>query len=289
MRTRINRIALSLTLIAATTLTATSCLPDSTAPLADGSTAANPGKVTPPFAAKYAWMGEYHNNALTYAFARINRSKAATRFEKCVVGLAALQEFQRAFRKSGGSAVFDDLSITDGMCEAAERRGPAISNSFSVSSDGDVISAAASGYMDKISAAVDAMTSVSGLNYTVNKITSSAASTLVALEAGAVAGSGSIAVSSADYWTTSEGTSGDGGPQLAYSLNAPRTPTTDLGITPPSEPRYAIGARTKRIIKADVSAAIGVLVYEWWTGEVAVAKAAIKAAAASLIAGIYTY
>jgi hypothetical protein len=35
-------------------------------------------------------------------------------------------------------------------------------------------------------------------------------------------------------------------------------------------------------------AAIGVLVVDWWMGEAAIGKAAIKAAAASLIAGIFT-
>jgi hypothetical protein len=50
---------------------------------------------------------------------------------------------------------------------------------------------------------------------------------------------------------------------------------------------YNISATTKRIIRADAMAALGVLVYDWWMGEAALGKAAVKAAAASLIAGLF--
>jgi hypothetical protein len=289
MRTRIKWLALTLAVIAGTTLTTVSCSSDSTAP-SDPSAGTSAARTeSPSLLEKLAWMGEYHNKALSYAFAAIKQSGSASTFGKCKAGLAALKEFQLAFRRSGGSAVFEDLTLTDGMCEAAEA-SQGISRSVDLSG-GDLrprndISESAVSYMDRITTAVDTMTSVPGLTTAVRKIANSAGTTLVALEADAVAGTGSIAVSSADYWTTTGATSTDGS-GAAYSVSLPRTLSGDLSIAPPSAPRYAVSPRARAIIKADISAAISVLLYDWWMGDVALGKAAIKAAAASMIAGLY--
>jgi hypothetical protein len=111
----------------------------------------------------------------------------------------------------------------------------------------------------------------------VAKITNQAAETVAPLEAGAVAGTGSIEVSSASYWEANE-SSWSSGTQIAYASGLEHLPVSPVNQS----------ARTRRIVRADVMAAIGVLVYDWWMGEAAIGKAAIKAAAASLIAGIFT-
>jgi hypothetical protein len=293
MRTRIRCAALSLAM-AATTLTVVSCKPDSTAPIDPPAVAGATilGKTSQSPAEQAAWIGKYHNDALAFALIRIKQSRSSSRFGRCKTGLAALKEFQKAFRKSGGSVTFDDLSLTDGMCEAAEAANGGVARNVAVAGSGLTprrdISAPAGGYMNQVESAVDAMTSVPGLTATVNSIDNSAAASLPGLEAAAVAGTGSIAVSSAEYWTTSGG-GWNGGTQLAYSKTSGSTGAAIVGAPPTGGPRYDISARTRRIIKADVSAFIGVMVYEWWTGEVGVAKACIKAAAASLIAGVYLY
>jgi hypothetical protein len=124
------------------------------------------------------------------------------------------------------------------------------------------------------------------LGFVVSKIVSQAGASVPPLEAAAVATTGSIAVNSAGYWTSTEGTATNNEPApYARSADAsvggmelgPVTPAFQVGISP----------RSKRIIKADIGAAIAVLLSKWWAGEAAVAEACIKAAAASLIAGIY--
>jgi len=292
MRTRIKWAALSLA-TAATTLSVISCKPESTAPISSPAvTSSTSTDKSQSLADQTAWMGKYHNDALAFALVKIKQSKSTSRLGRCKAGLAALKEFQKAFRKSGGSATFGDLSLTDGMCEEADTAARGLSMSVAPESKAlrlaNDISAPASDYMNQIGYAVDAMTSLQGLIATVNNIDSRVAWSLPALEATAVAGAGSIAVSSADYWTT-EGGGWTGGTDVAYSKANTPTVSAIVSAPPTGGPRYDISARTRRIIKADVSAFVGVMVYEWWTGEVGIAKACIKAAAASLIAGLYLY
>lgn len=293
MPTRIKLVALALAIFAGTTLTAVSCSSDSTAPNqpAVGESTSDPGNQSRSLLDEHSWMGKYHNDALAYAFARIGESKSVSKLAQCRVGLAALKEFQKAYRKSSGRPGFDDLTLIDGTCEtAAERAGHGIVPSFTLSTSDfrlmTDISATATKYMDQILYAVDNMSTVSGLQSTINKISYYANSTLPVLEAGAVAGTGSIAVSSADYWTAPENSVADG-PVTAYSFGVALAPAENIGITPPSGLTYSVGTRAKSIIRADIVAAIGVLAADWWLGEVGVAKAAIKAAAASLAAGIW--
>jgi len=237
---------------------------------------------------QYAWTGKYHNDALAYAAERIRQSKRISKYDKCKVGLAALKEFQKAFRKSGGNAVFDDLTITDGMCEAAG----SLSNRVVASKNLDPgsrasladMSALGNDYMNRILYQIDIAPSVEYLSSTVSKIVQQAGSSVDPLEAAAVATTGSVTVSSAAYWTSTEGTLTDNQP-APYARSADMSFETLGDLTP----RYAIGLspRSKKIIKADALAAVSVLLKEWFTGEAAIAKACITAAAASLIAGIF--
>lgn len=225
-------------------------------------------------------MGKYHNDALAFALTRIKASKKLAKYDRCKVGLAALLEFQKAYRKSGGTAIFDDVSITAGMCEAAASNGFAAARALSGTPEAaKMISRTAGNYMNQILNQVDAASSVAALAYAVDQIDNQALATVDRLEAAAVAGTGSIAVSSADYWATNSSSWTD--TQIAYARSGSGMsplPLTPVFITP----------TTKRIIKADVAAAISVLLYDWWMGEAAIGKAAIKAAAASLIAGLST-
>jgi hypothetical protein len=147
---------------------------------------------------RFAWTGKYHNDALTYAMARIKESKQTSTFGKCKVGLAALKEFQKAFRKSGGNAAFDDVTLTDGMCEAAGSLSQRVTASIGVDpntlSPNADISALSNSYMNQILYQVDFASSVSSLASAVAGIESQAGASVDGLEAGAVATTGSMAV-----------------------------------------------------------------------------------------------
>ena len=281
MRTRSRLALVTLSMIAGLSLTAVSCAPESTsAPTnVDLLTAARANASS--LREQYNWMGKYHNDGLAFALGRIKSSKRVAKLDRCRVGLAALKDFQKAFRKSGGgSAVFDDLTITDGMCEAAAF--PTVSQSTRLlAPDGVVrsnISFAANNYMNQIESQADIAPSVLSLSFAVAKIQNQAEANLGSLEASAVGGTGSIAVSSAEYWNANEGAWSDPS-QVPYARSAEFFPGPRVN---------QLSARGRRILRADIAAAIGVLVYDWWMGEAALGKAAIKAAAASLIAGIYT-
>jgi hypothetical protein len=264
-------------------VTAISCSPDSTAPIQSNRKATS--AVTEQARSlqdQYAWMGKYHNDALAFALTKIKASKRTSKSDRCAVGLAALKEFQKAYRKEGRSAIFDDLTLTDGMCEAALGGNLGVSASLATLdgiSPAHIISPTANDYMNQLLSQIDAAGTLPALSFAVARITNAAASTVAPLEAGAVAGTGSIEVSSASYWDANEG-SWSTGTQQAYSRAAS---LEHLPISPVN-----ISDRSRRIIRADVMAAIGVLLYDWWMGEAAVGKAAIKAAAASLIAGLTT-
>jgi hypothetical protein len=272
------------------TLTAVSCSPDSTSPISAVTRNESPtvGRNTKSLIDQYDWTGKYHNDALAYALVRIKKSKATSKHDKCKVGLAALKEFQKEFRKANKRAGFDNLNLTDGMCEAAEANGFRVSPSVNISTSelrpGFDMSPAGTNYMNQITNAVDAMTSVFGLTASINSIGSSASASVTGLEAAAIGSAGSIALSSANYWTANE-SAWSSGPQTAYSLSVGNT-ANNAGIAPPAAPRYQISGRSKAIIRADAVAAVGVLLSEWFLGEVAVGHACIRAAAASLMAGL---
>lgn len=290
MRTRSNPVALMIAMIVGLSVTAVSCSPESTSPLLTVKDV-GPGsaQTTPSLQEQYAWTGKYHNDALTYAMSKIKDSNKISKFEKCKVGLAALKDFQKAFRKAGGNAVFDDLTITDGMCEAAESVPNRVVASRGVAASGfrprADISPLSNDYLNQILYQVDIASSAPSLTYAVSGIVSQASYTVEPLEGAAVATSGSIAVNSADYWVAVEGTATDAGP-------APYVRTSNQAIGTGDDllsPKFIAGLspRAKYIIKADVAAAVGVLLREWFMGEAAVAKACIAAAAASLVAGVY--
>lgn len=278
MRKRIAPISLALTVMFS------ACAPDSVTPVRTEGNTDSPSfaREAPASADAYAWMGKYHNDGLAYALVKIKASKKVSKADRCAVGLAALKEFQKTFQKPGGrTPTFDDLTITDGMCNGIEQNLPGVAardGSVEALKSFNVISSTASDFMNQVSTAVDYTNSVPEYAFAVAKIENAASATLGAasLETGSVYGTGSIGVSSENYWTTNGG-SWSSDTQLQYLRGA---------VVPGLGHRYVIDARLRKIIRADIAAAIGALVYDWWMGEVAVEKAAIKAAAASMIAAI---
>ena len=242
-------------------------------------TSASPdvGKAAEGNSSKYDWVGKYHNDALDYAIVKIRASKKISKLDRCKVGFAALKDFEKQFRKADGSSLQVDPSIIDGMCEAGAASGFALSAAQSSLLDQPNISSSASGYMNGIVSAVDYSTSLPAFTSAVNRIEYSAEGALGAgsLETNAVFATGSLGISSETYWISNESSWSSG----------TAVPTIKLA-SPGTAPQYELSSRARAIIKADVMAAISVLLNDWWMGEVAIDKALFKGAAASLIAGL---
>jgi len=270
MRSRIAMIFLgSFVLLSA------ACSSDTTSAPQSANVAPDLGKSAGEVQNPYAWAGQYHNDALSFALVKMKASRNTSKFDRCKVGLAALKAFQKQFRKPNGSAISVNSDVIDGMCEAAT--GFALPASRETALPLQNISSTAADYMNQISTAVDYASSLPAYSFAVNQIENNASSTLGdgSLETGAVYGTGAIGVSSEAYWIANEGSWTSGMPQPTIRLAAPG-----------GGPQYVVGPRARRIIRADIAAAISTLVTDWWMGEVAVEKACVRAAAASLIAGL---
>ena len=283
MRTRSTCVALSLAAICSMSIMTAGCSPDSPSPVdVTAGSARAVGDAGSSLSEQTAWMGKYHNDALEFALKRIKASRKTSKFDRCQVGVAALKEFQKAYAKTARSAVFQDLSLSDGACEAAAGKSQfAPGKSLSI---GDAvplsdISLSATNYMNQIVTQVDYASSALSLSFAVNRIVNQASNSVDPLEAVAVAGAGSITTSSASYWEANESAWSQPN-QLQYSQ-------VTTGIEPlPAQP-VNISARTKTIIKADAAAGVATLLSQWFLGEAALATACIRAAAASLAAGIF--
>ena len=283
MRTRSTCVALSLAAICSLSLGTVGCSPDSSLPVDAASDAARVvGESQSALVQQTAWMGKYHNDALDFALKRIKANPRSSRFERCKVGVAALKDFQKAYAK-GRSPVFLDLTLSDGDCEkaAASQSGnaPAKSVNLDIAGPRADISLTATNYMNDIVAQVDYATSALALSFVVNRIVNQASSSVDPLEATAVAGAGSITTSSASYWEANEGSWREQN-QIRYDQVS--TGIEALPVAPAN-----MSGRTKAIIRADALAGVSTLLSQWFMGEAALAAACIRAAAASLAAGIF--
>ncbi|HEX6576404.1 MAG TPA: hypothetical protein VF042_15660 [Gemmatimonadaceae bacterium] len=280
MRTRFNCVALMLA-IGAVSVTAVGCSPDSTSPIS-ASSARAVGEPSSSAAEQTAWMGKYHNDALDFALKKIKASKRTAKLDRCRVGIAALKDFQKEYGKRTGSPFFSDLTLSDGACErAAAQISGSVSQSVMLNNPllRYDISYAAENYMNQIVSQVDYATSALTLSFAVNRIVRQASSTVDAVEATAVAGSGSITTSSASYWESNESSWAEPN-QVQYDRMSSGIERIDVA---PAN----LSGRTKAIIRADAVAGVSTLLSQWFMGEAALASAAIRAAAASLAAGIF--
>ncbi|HVF39377.1 MAG TPA: hypothetical protein VM939_05705 [Gemmatimonadaceae bacterium] len=243
---------------------------------------------------KYGWMGDYHTDALAFVNSRLQDPKARglSRMDKCRVASAALKEFHKSFRKGGRPLAFTDVSTIDGLCDDAARGESRIGAYIGVVPPPELradLSSQATGYMSQIERAFDADVSLGTLQATIYGVENAAASSLAADEAGAVTGLASIAISSSDYWTENlDGWGGtSGGPGTPYNRMASGGISATVVAIPGRPLSYSVGSRARAIMKADVMAALASLLADWWMGALSLEKAALKGAAASLVAGIF--
>ena len=284
MRTRSTCVALSLAAICTLSLAPVGCSADSSLPVDAASGTARAVDDSPsPLIEQTAWMGKYHNDALDFALKRIKANRKASRFDRCKVGVAALKEFQKEYAKTAHSPVFLDLTLSDGECEKAaaaqSANAPGKSVNIGIGAPRADISLTATSFMDQIVSQVDYTTSALALSFAVNKIVNLASNTVDPLEATAVAGAGSITTSSASYWEANEGAWLE---QDKIVYDRVSSGIEAIPVTPAN-----MSGRTKAIIRADALAGVSTLLSQWFMGEAALAAACIRAAAASLAAGIF--
>lgn len=285
-------------LVLALAATAVSCSDESTSP--SGLAASSDGRhiaqdKVQELQNSYGWMGRYHTEALAYIQTRLSQARPRTSIaEKCRIAARALKEFNKSFSKGDGSKGLADGFLSDDLCDGSVQ----ISASQQVQIDANpellkprsVISAQATSLLNQIQNVFNTDVSLPAAKSTIYAIESTAAAILSATEAGGVVGVGSIAISSADYWDANLGVwqSGSGTRPATYNRMSDEALSASVLAGPPAAPRYGLSPLGKRIMKADVSAAISSLLTGWWMGPADLEAAAIRATVASALAGLTT-
>jgi hypothetical protein len=232
--------------------------------------------------AKTSFMGKFHTDALTYIASQLEAAKqtAKTQADRCRVASKAFKDFTKSYRRDGAPltlpADFESGLGCDGGTPVGTHPNIQIESAGRLRPRSD-LSAEAQSYLSRIESAFDADVTLEQLVSNVNGIAAEAAGTLDYAPASVVFGTASIAVSSAQYWsTTSDSWGGEGDLPIAYSIL-----TQPLGLA--ADRLSPLG---RFIMKTDVSAAISSFIKDWWTGAASFEKAMIVGAAASAIAGI---
>ncbi|MEJ7760245.1 MAG: hypothetical protein WKF55_11730 [Gemmatimonadaceae bacterium] len=248
--------------------------------------------------AKYGWPGDYHTRALEYAFSQLMKQNARSLSPaaKCRLAEAALRDFNKAYRKDGQPMPFADVSFAGTACNRGAKQQIVEPSGVPGVLRKNEISADASALLAQVDAAVDNNESVEAIRSAIYSIQGTAAFNLQELEAGAVISAGEVAISSVDYWDANQdewqsgGIGGNNDGPIAYARNGyPTVPSKIVVGASGTEVRLGLTQREKRIIKADIGAFIGTIVYEWFLGPIGLSNAAGRAAAASIAAGILPY
>lgn len=241
---------------------------------------------------RYGWMGRYHTQALTYIYSKLSEGKLRlSKSDKCRIATNALKEFDRTFSKDAVSkGLRDDFLPADLCADAGQVSASMQSDAFPTGiSPRAAMSTLATSLLQQIENLFDTDASLSSIKSSIYSIESTAAAKLVASEAGAVVGAGSIAISSADYWNANLSLWQSSGITIPAQYNRLDTAPGIAAIVlaaPANAPRYGLSALGKRIMKADVYAAVGSLVTSWWMGALDVEVSAVRGAAASALAAI---
>jgi hypothetical protein len=148
------------------------------------------------------WVGKFHNEALAFVLAELQRTpkKGRDRRSVCETARRAYAEFHRSRRGTEVPASVD--ADFESFCAGNKGAANTRLSSIAVPSRPrtDEVSLAAQDYMDRVASAIDLSTSYDDLSGRVNSIEAEAASSLSYDEAGEVVTVGSVALSSADYW-----------------------------------------------------------------------------------------
>jgi hypothetical protein len=275
-------VALSLT------ATVVSCSKDSTAPQGQSASAQVKQQKNSDAQERHKAAGKYHTDGLTYVYSKLAQgNKRSTKGEKCRVAMAALKEFDKAYRKDAKSTAF----VSDNVCGAPGATGdlPQFGEESVSSFVGTGFSPAAAVMLDQIRNVTSSHTSSSGVVSTVTGVENSAAAKLNPAEAGAVTELGSVAISSAEYWeANTEKWRGlsltPGGIRNQISASATEG-IKSAGLF--ARPRASISSSCcGGIASADITAFASALIQGWLLGPFDLEQASYRATVASIIAAI---
>jgi hypothetical protein len=182
------------------------CTPDAPQPVAPG-VIDEPARIAADRRAddlrnQYDWLGKYHTDGLIFVYDRLAETKGRlkNRRDLCKAAAKAVKEFHRIARKSDVPLNLVDPSLALEVCAAEKAVSP---DGIAMSRDPGVranLSPAAVSHIDQVYTAINSATSRSALLNALRSIEYSAITSLPNLEAGAVVGVVSIAMSSVDYW-----------------------------------------------------------------------------------------
>ncbi len=283
-------------LVLAIAATAVSCSKDSTAPQQAATVAGNPHilqQKIQELQTEYGWMGRFHTEGLAYIHSKLLQSPRASSAEKCRLATHALEEFSKTFSKGPGSSGIGANILLDDMCDSSPQ--VSASRQLEIASDPRLlkprhdVSPEAASLMSQIESVFDSDATLAATEATIYYLEGVAVETLSSEEAGAVVGVGSIAISSADYWDVNLDVWSDNDHLQEQYSRASAGPDQAASILagPPKAPRYGLSPLGKKILKADVGTAITSLVTGWFLGAADLEVAALRATAASAIAGFW--
>jgi hypothetical protein len=279
-------------LVLALVATAVSCSDESTAPQrmsAKGESVPVQQKTQNP-QDKYDWPGKYHTDALAYVYSKLARAnRASSKPEKCRIAIGALKEFNKSFSKDGKSTGIADDFLSVDPCTQIDVAGGVPSLTPALNPAGTGLSPKAISMVQQIMSVISSNPSAGAVVSAVTGIENDARSSLSAAEAGAIISMGSVARSSAQYWSANsakwrELSSNKG---MAFNqLSIGSTAFFPNVATPPNTPQYTLGSDCCRIGAADVSAFISSLITGWWMGSFDLELSAVRATIASIIAAL---
>lgn len=241
---------------------------------------------------KYGWAGRYHTDALAYVYARLPRGIAvSSKSDKCRKAVAALKEFDKSFSKDGKSKGVADDFLSANLCNDPTQVGvnPLPPVPLKASSK---LSPQAAAFVKQIQDVIRTKASVPTMVSSINAIEDAASGSLSTAEAGGVVALGSVAVSSAQYWDANLGNwlSASSNLTASYQLSPDNRPIEAAVYAPRISPRHWVSGEGMElgmsILSADVSAFITSIITGWWMGALDIEISCIRAAIASLIAGI---
>jgi hypothetical protein len=234
---------------------------------------------------KYGWAGKYHTDALAHIHNKLSLgNSAASKADKCRAAIVALKEFNKSFSKDGKSKGVDDAFLeNEDPCASSFSTTLQIGTSSGLSPKGAAM-------VRQIADLFDSGTSSATIVSKVKAIENDANENLSGVEAGAVVGAGSVAISSAQYWSAnlaSWRTAPSAG--ASASLQIPLIGRSSISLVNPAAngPRRDESAESGGGIgKADFTAFVTSLLAGWWMGGWDIEVAAIRAVIASMIAAM---
>ena len=270
-------------LVLAITATAVSCSKDdSTAPQQSMSSVV-PQK-TPEAQVNASWSGQYHTDGLKFVYSKLSKtSNLSTQAARCRFAIAAIKEFDKSYKKANGVTGVADAFVTDDVCTPVNSAGDirAVDENATPRYAASGLSPQAVALLEQIRRSVSSNVDASSIISSVNAIQNMAVATLNPAEAAVVAGTASVAISSAQYWVAN-GHNWRGLSPESGSIRNQLYTTAGLG----TGIRTSIDDDGCGVAAADAFAFLQSILYTWYYGPIGWEQSAVRAVIASVLAGL---